>query len=232
MSQTLTIQPDALEKLPSSFSAQSAKQRVLSAVEAVRKGIPVVVLDDFDRENEADLIVAAERLTDATMAQLIRDGSGIVCLCLKDADANRLELTPMVPKNESAYGTAFTVTIEARHGVTTGVSAKDRVTTIRAAIAPNATAHDLVRPGHVFPLRAHAGGVLARQGHTEGSVCLAELAGLRPMGVLCELMNPDGTMMRGQAVFDYAHQFNLPVLAIADLVLYQKENQNSLLNAG
>lgn len=225
MSQTPTLQRDALAQFQSTFSADSAKQRVLSAVEAVRKGIPVVVLDDFDRENEADLILAAECLTEASMAQLIRDGSGIVCLCLKDEDVQRLELPPMVQTNESAYGTAFTVSIEARHGVSTGVSAKDRVTTIQAAIAPNATAHDLVRPGHVFPLRAHPGGVLARQGHTEGSVCLAELAGLRPMGVLCELMNPDGTMMRGEEVFDYAHKLNLPVLAIADLVRYQQEQQ-------
>ena len=193
-------------------------RRMRAALDAVRNGIPVVLMDDGDRENEADLIVAAERLTEQAMAQLIRDGSGIVCLCMTDEDLRRLQLPPMVEKNESAHGTAFTVTIEARHGVTTGVSARDRLTTIQAAIHPDARPEDLVRPGHVFPLRAHPGGVLARRGHTEGAVCLSRLAGLRPAGVLCELMNPDGTMMRGAQVAAYADAHGLPVLTIDDLV--------------
>lgn len=195
-----------------------AQERVDAALAAVRQGIPVVLLDDDERENEADLIVAAERLTEQTMAQLIRDGSGIVCLCMTDEDLRRLELPPMVQHNESAHGTAFTVSIEARHGVTTGVSARDRLATVQAAIRPQARSADLVRPGHVFPLRAHPGGVQARQGHTEGTVHLSRLAGLRPAGVLCELMNPDGTMMRGEQVTRYASAHGLPVLTIADLV--------------
>ncbi|MDR3002652.1 MAG: 3,4-dihydroxy-2-butanone-4-phosphate synthase [Acidovorax sp.] len=211
-------QPPAFPVLSS--DAVAVRERVHAAVQAVRNGLPVVLMDDYDRENEADLILAAERLTEQTMAQLIRDGSGIVCLCLSDATVQQLQLPQMVQHNESAFSTAFTVTIEARHGVSTGVSARDRLTTIQAAIAPDAKPEDLVRPGHVFPLRAHPGGVLARQGHTEGSVCLATLAGLRPMGVLCELMNPDGSMTRGQQVLDYARQHGLPLLAIADLVAY------------
>ncbi len=203
-----------------SSATQSARRRVLAALDAVRQGIPVLLTDDNDREDEADLILAAERLTERTMAQLIRDGSGIVCLCLTDEDIDRLRLPPMVEDNQSPYGTAFTVTIEARSGVTTGVSARDRLTTILTAIDPEAGPGDLVRPGHVFPLRAHPGGVLARRGHTEGSVCLARLAGLRPIGVLCELMNPDGTMMRGRDMLDYAGRHGLPVLSIADLAAY------------
>lgn len=211
-----------LEHFPS--TPEAIHQRVQAALAAIRAGIPVVVMDDYDRENEADLIFAAERLTESGMAQMIRDGSGIVCLCLTENTLTQLGLPQMVPNNESPYGTAFTVTIEARVGVSTGVSARDRLTTIQAAIAPDAKPHDLIRPGHVFPLRAHSGGVLARQGHTEGSVCLAALAGLRPMGVLCELMNPDGTMMRGDDVFDYAERNQLPVLAIADLVSYCQDS--------
>jgi 3,4-dihydroxy 2-butanone 4-phosphate synthase len=140
--------------------------RIAAALAAMRDGIPVILLDDFDRENEADLIVAAEKLSVETMALMIRECSGIVCLCLSDEKVRALELPPMAPENGSRYGTPFTVSIEARHGVTTGVSAADRVSTIQAAIARNAQPDDLVRPGHVFPLRATPGGVLARAGHT------------------------------------------------------------------
>ena len=178
--------------------------RISAALAAMRAGIPVILLDDFDRENEADLIVAAEKLSVASMALMIRECSGIVCLCLSDEKVRALELPPMAPENGSRYGTPFTVSIEARHGVTTGVSAADRVSTIQAAIARNAQPDDLVRPGHVFPLRATPGGVLARAGHTEGSVDLARLAGLQPAAVLCELMNPDGTMMRGEQIEQFA----------------------------
>ncbi len=215
------IAPDLPEISP---SPEALHQRVQAALQAIRTGVPVVLMDDYDRENEADLIFAAECLTEQGMAQMIRDGSGIVCLCLTDETLQRLDLPQMVAHNGSAYGTAFTVTIEARQGVTTGVSARDRLTTIQAAIHPAARPDDLVRPGHVFPLRAHPGGLAARQGHTEGSVCLARLAGLRPMGVLCELMHPDGHMLRGDAVLAYAAQHNLPVLAIADLLLYLQES--------
>ena len=191
--------------------------RLQRALHHLRLGRPVILMDDFDRENEADLIVAADKLTVPVMAQLIRDGSGIVCLCLPGEVLDRLDLAPMVQRNQSRFATAFTVSIEAREGVSTGVSAVDRVTTIRAAIAPTAQADDIVSPGHVFPLRAQAGGVLTRRGHTEGSVDLATLAGLRPAGVLCELMNADGTMMRGAALERYAAQHGLVALTIAEL---------------
>jgi 3,4-dihydroxy 2-butanone 4-phosphate synthase len=180
--------------------------RIAAALEATRTGVPVILLDDFDRENEADLIVAAEKITVQTMALMIRECSGIVCLCLGADKVRALELPPMAAENGSRYGTPFTVSIEAREGVTTGVSAADRVTTIRAAIAANAKPGDLVHPGHVFPLRATPGGVLARKGHTEGSVDLAAMAGLNPAAVLCELMNPDGTMMRGADIERFAER--------------------------
>jgi 3,4-dihydroxy 2-butanone 4-phosphate synthase len=196
--------------------------RIAAALDAMRAGIPVILLDDFDRENEADLIVAAEHITSDTMALMIRECSGIVCLCLPDDKVRALELPPMAPDNGSRFGTPFTVSIEARHGVTTGVSAADRVTTIRAAIAHDARPDDVVRPGHVFPLRATPGGVLARAGHTEGSVDLARLAGLQPAAVLCELMNPDGTMMRGEQIEQFAAERDFPILTIAELIQWRK----------
>lgn len=196
--------------------------RIARALEALREGRAVVLQDDHDRENEADLIVAADRLTVETMALLIRECSGIVCLCLPDERIRALELAPMVAHNESRHGTAFTVSIEARDGVSTGVSAADRVTTIRAAIAPHARPHDIVRPGHVFPLRAQPGGVLARRGHTEGTVDLAILSGLVPAGVLCELMNEDGTMTRGADVERFAVKHGLPMLTIEELVAFRR----------
>ncbi|QJE00398.1 3,4-dihydroxy-2-butanone-4-phosphate synthase [Massilia forsythiae] len=199
--------------------------RIAAAIEATRAGIPVILLDDFDRENEADLIVAAEKLTTETMAVMIRECSGIVCLCLSSDTVRALELPPMAPENGSRYGTPFTVSIEAREGVTTGVSAQDRVTTIRAAIAADATPHDLVRPGHVFPLRANPGGVLARAGHTEGSVDLSIMAGLQPAAVLCELMNEDGTMMRGAAIEGFARQRGYPILTIAEMIAWRKRDE-------
>lgn len=198
--------------------------RIGHALEAMRNGRAVVLFDDDDRENEADLIVAAERLTEPMMALMIRECSGIVCLCLPDATL-RLELPPMVARNESRYGTAFTVSIEARHGVTTGVSAADRVRTVWAAIASDAAAADLVRPGHVFPLRAADGGVLERRGHTEGAIDLARLAGLQPAAVLCELMNADGTMARGAQVERFALLHALPTLTIDELVAWRQESE-------
>ncbi|HWH81769.1 MAG TPA: 3,4-dihydroxy-2-butanone-4-phosphate synthase [Burkholderiaceae bacterium] len=199
--------------------------RLRIALDAIRHGRAVVLLDDDDRENEGDLIVAADRLTVPMMATLIRECSGIVCLCLADELLERLALAPMVAHNGSRYGTAFTVSIEAREGVTTGVSAADRVTTIRTAIAPGARAADLVSPGHVFPLRAAPGGVLERRGHTEGAVELARLAGLQPAAVLCELMNEDGSMMRGDALLAFSRRHGYPMLTIAELVSYRGESE-------
>ncbi|ELD1798954.1 3,4-dihydroxy-2-butanone-4-phosphate synthase [Vibrio fluvialis] len=197
--------------------------RVENALQALREGGGVLLLDDEDRENEGDIIYSAETLTAEQMALMIRECSGIVCLCLTDEQANKLELPPMVHVNDSKNQTAFTVTIEARHGVTTGVSAKDRVTTIKTAINPNAKPDDLARPGHVFPLRARKGGVLARRGHTEGTVDLMQMAGLMPSGVLCEVTNPDGTMAKTPEIVAFGKLHNMPVLTIEDMVQYRMQ---------
>jgi 3,4-dihydroxy 2-butanone 4-phosphate synthase len=176
---------------------------------AIAAGQPVLVLDDAHRENEADLVCAADRITPATMAMLIREGSGIVCLCIRPEQASQLKLRPMVEVNRSRYATAFTQSIEAAHGVSTGVSAADRVQTIQCALRSTLERSEIVSPGHVFPLIAKAGGVLERQGHTEAAVDLAVLAGCQPSGVLCELMNPDGSMARGAQVTAFAQRHGL-----------------------
>lgn len=199
------------------------EQRVRKALESLRAGSGVLVVDDEDRENEGDLIFSAEHLTDQQMAMLIRDCSGIVCLCLTDERVKQLGLHMMVETNNSQYGTAFTVTIEAAEGVTTGVSAADRVRTVKAASACNAGPDCLHSPGHVFPLRARPGGVLEREGHTEATVDLMRLAGLGDCGVLCELTNPDGTMARLPEVVEYAEQHNMPVITIEDLQAYRRK---------
>ena len=199
------------------------RERVQAGLQALRQQAMVLVHDDLEREDEVDLIAVAEHMTVPQMAQMIRDGSGIVCVCMPQADADLLGLAPMVARNRSRQGTAFTVSVEATTGVTTGVSATDRLTTIRAALAGVQTrdAGRLVSPGHVFPLVARPGGVLERRGHTEASVDLARLAGCAPMAVLCELMNPDGTMMRGAQVRDYAAQHGLCQLSVAELAQYR-----------
>ncbi len=216
----------------SSRPTAELEARIDAARSAMQQGRPVLLLDDRDREDEADLIVAAERLTVEVMAQLIRDCSGIVCLCLTAERVKQLDLPPMVAINQSRHGTAFTVSIEAREGVSTGVSAADRVTTVRAAIAPGAGPEQLARPGHVFPLRAEPGGVIARRGHTEGAVDLARLSGLNPAAVLCELMNPDGTMARGEDVTRYAAQHRLPLLTVADIVGWRREREGRVAPGG
>jgi 3,4-dihydroxy 2-butanone 4-phosphate synthase/GTP cyclohydrolase II len=192
--------------------------RFQQAMDDMRRGHPVILVDDFDRENEADLVVAAEQISVPSMALLIRECSGIVCLCLTGETADRLELPLMVPDNESRFQTAFTISVDAREGVTTGVSAQDRVTTVRAAVADDAEASSLVRPGHIFPLRAAAGGVLTRAGHTEGSVDLARMAGLKPAAVICEITNPDGSMAKGDDIDQFAREHDMVVLSIAELV--------------
>ncbi len=219
--------PVSAENSPTGKSVQNAiEQRMQRALSDFRIGRPLLLMDDFDRENEADLIVAAEKITNESMARLIRDGSGIVCLCLTDERLHKLDLPPMVANNNSRHGTAFTVSIEAKQGVTTGVSAADRVTTILTAIDPEAQPDHLARPGHVFPLRAMPGGVLSRRGHTEGSVDLAKMAGLMPAAVLCELMNPDGSMAKGQEVVQYALLHDLVVLSIGELVNYRLQSES------
>ena len=200
----------------------NSHERVSRAIDAMKKGGGVILVDDDDRENEGDIIYAAESLTVEQTALLIRECSGIVCLCLDDETADRLDLPLMVSDNTSRYGTAFTVSIEAKNGVTTGVSAADRTTTIRTAAAPGCTAGDLARPGHVFPLRARKGGVLERRGHTEGTVDLVKLADSGRAGVLCELMNPDGTMAKMNDIIPFARAHGMTVVSIEDIVSYRK----------
>jgi 3,4-dihydroxy 2-butanone 4-phosphate synthase len=204
------------------------EERFPQAMNDMRRGHPVILVDDFDRENEADLIVAAEKLSAAAMAVLIRECSGIVCLCLPAEALDRLHIPLMVSNNESRFQTAFTVSIEARVGVTTGVSAQDRVTTIRAAIKDGAQPSDLVSPGHVFPLRAASGGILERKGHTEGAVELARLAGLKPAAVLCEITNEDGTMAKGNRIDEFAEEHEMVVLSIAELASYRLSLESAL----
>ncbi len=198
-------------------------ERVQSAIESVRRGGGVLVTDDADRENEGDLIFSAESLTTQQMAMLIRECSGIVCLCLPDEKIRELGLCMMVDDNCSRYQTAFTVSIEAAEGVTTGVSAADRLTTVRAAIADNAGPQSLNSPGHMFPLRARPGGVLERRGHTEATVDLMRLAGLKPYGVLCELTNADGTMARLPEIIEFGRKACIPVLTVDDLAQYRMQ---------
>ncbi len=203
-------------------------ERVEIALNAIRQGKGVLVVDDEDRENEGDIIFAAETLTSQQMAIMIRECSGIVCLCLTEERTKQLELPMMVENNTSANQTGFTVTIEAAEGVTTGVSTADRVTTVKAAIADNAQPSDLNRPGHVFPLKANSNGVLGRRGHTEATIDLMRLAGLKPYGVLCELTNPDGTMARLPEVISFGEKFDMPVLTIEDLVAYRLNQQEQV----
>ncbi|MGF1741961.1 3,4-dihydroxy-2-butanone-4-phosphate synthase [Vibrio profundum] len=200
--------------------------RVENALSALRSGHGVLLLDDEDRENEGDIIYSVDHLTSEQMALMIRACSGIVCLCLTHERANHLALPAMSEKNDSANQTAFTVSIEAKQGVTTGVSAHDRVMTIKAATDPNAVASDLARPGHVFPLRAKDGGVLTRRGHTEGTIDLMKLAGLTPAGVLCEIMNKDGSMAKTAEIVRFGHQHKMPVLTIEDIVRYRLGSDN------
>ena len=204
-------------------------ERVERAIASLQSGNGILVTDDEDRENEGDLIYAAETLTDEQMALLIRECSGIVCLCLTDERVQQLELPLMVESNESRYQTAFTVSIEAAEGVTTGVSAADRVTTIQAAIADGAKPDDLTKPGHVFPLRARPNGVLERRGHTEVTVDLCRLAGLKPFGVLCELTNPDGTMARTPEIVAFAIGHGMTVCSVEDVARYRELQERNTL---
>lgn len=199
----------------------SPHQRVKQAVKEIKRGNGVLLVDDEDRENEGDLIFCAETILDHQMAMLIRDCSGIVCLCLTEEKISTLNLAQMAPINTNKQQTAFTVSIEAACGVTTGVSAHDRVITIKTAVAPDCTPSDLCQPGHVFPLRAAEGGVLTRRGHTEGTVDLMRLAGFLPAGILCELTNPDGTMSRLPQIVEYAHRHGMTVVSIDDIVMYR-----------
>ncbi|GIF71427.1 bifunctional 3,4-dihydroxy-2-butanone-4-phosphate synthase/GTP cyclohydrolase II [Asanoa siamensis] len=201
---------------------------VEEAVAAIAAGRPVVVVDDEDRENEGDLIFAAELATPELLAFTVRYTSGYICAPVREEDADRLELPPMYHTNQDRRGTAYTVTVDAREGVDTGISAADRAHTIRLLASLDTTAGDLSRPGHVVPLRAKAGGVLRRPGHTEAAIDLAVLAGLRPAGVLCELVNDDGTMMRMPDLEKFAAEHDLPLISIADLIAYRRHHEKQV----
>lgn len=198
------------------------EDRVEAALNDLRRGKGVLVVDNEDRENEGDLIFAAENMTVEQMAFTVREGSGIVCLCIEEEKAAALQLPLMVPHNTSTYGTAFTISIDAAEGVTTGVSASDRIKAVQAVVNDNAKPEDLVHPGHMFPLIAKKGGVLVRDGHTEASVDLARMAGFKPMGVLCELTAPNGEMARLPRVCAFAELHDMTVLSIEDIKAYRK----------
>ncbi len=195
------------------------------AIADIREGRFVVVVDDPDRENEGDLVIASQFVTPEAINFMATHARGLICLCLTEEKADILGLRPMTDRNEAPLGTAFTVSIEAREGVTTGISAADRSHTVQVAIAPGAKASDLVQPGHVFPLRARPGGVLERIGQTEAAVDLARLAGLNPSGVICEIMNDDGTMARVSDLIPYCEKHGLKMVTVADLVEYRRRHE-------
>jgi len=210
----------------------NAHQRVEAAIKAFARGELVVVTDDDDRENEGDLFIAASLCTPEKMAFIIRHTSGIVCAPLALDLARKLHLEPMVAENDAPLGTAFTVTVDVRHGLTTGISAEERTNTVRALANGNSGATDFVRPGHVFPLVAREGGVLMRSGHTEACVDLCKLAGVAPVGVLSELMNDDGSVMRGPEVAAFAEKHKLIYLSIADLIAYRQSRDKLVERVG
>jgi 3,4-dihydroxy 2-butanone 4-phosphate synthase / GTP cyclohydrolase II len=198
---------------------------VEEVIEDIRQGRIVIVVDDEDRENEGDLTVAAARTTPETINFMAKYGRGLICLAMTGERLDELHIPMMVGENTSHFGTAFTVSIEARHGVTTGISAADRAKTILTAIDPKTRHSDLARPGHIFPLRARSGGVLMRAGQTEASVDLARLAGLYPAGVICEIMNEDGTMARVPDLMKVARQHGLKIVTVADIIAYRLRNE-------
>ncbi len=206
--------------------------RVQKAIADIRKGKMVILTDDEDRENEGDLVMAAEKVTPAAVNFMAREGRGLICLSLTDEQVRQLHLPLMVTDNTSPFQTAFTVSIEAAHGVTTGISAADRAHTILTAISPDVKPADVSRPGHIFPLRARNGGVLVRPGQTEGSVDLARLAGLNPSGVICEIMNDDGTMARRPDLLRFAKKHQLTLLSVADVITYRLAHERLVRRVG
>ncbi|NOZ87157.1 MAG: bifunctional 3,4-dihydroxy-2-butanone-4-phosphate synthase/GTP cyclohydrolase II [Deltaproteobacteria bacterium] len=210
------------------MNEENSAKKVAEAISALKNGRMVILVDDEDRENEGDLTIAAEMVTADDINFMAKYGRGLVCLTLTEEWADHLGLDLMVKqeRNRSKFGTAFTVSIEAREGVTTGISAADRATTIRTAVAPDAKPDDLVTPGHIFPLRAKKGGVLVRTGQTEGSVDLCRLAGLRPAGVICEVMKDDGTMARMPDLEKLAEEFDLPIVSVASIINYRMRNES------
>ncbi|GHE47840.1 3,4-dihydroxy-2-butanone 4-phosphate synthase [Camelimonas fluminis] len=205
---------------------------VNEAIEAIARGEIIIVTDDDDRENEGDLICAASLCTTEKMAFIIRNTCGIVCAPTSREEAQRLRLDPMVAANDAPLGTAFTVTVDVRHGLTTGISAEQRANTVRALANGNMGPDDFVRPGHVFPLIARDGGVLMRSGHTEAAVDLCRLAGLPPVGVICELANDDGTVMKGEQIDAFAATHNLKRISVADLIAFRRSREKLVERVG
>ena len=227
-SSTSSARGDGPEPMPHRLTIDTAVlERVNGALDQIRAGKMVILVDDEDRENEGDLCMAAEAVTPEAINFMAKHGRGLICLTLEEEQVARLELPMMSTPGRSGppLGTAFTVSIEARHGVTTGISAADRAHTIKVAIQPDARPSDLVTPGHVFPLKARRGGVLVRTGQTEGSVDLARLAGMRPSGVICEIMNDDGTMARMPDLERFAARHGLIILTVADLIQYRLQTE-------
>jgi 3,4-dihydroxy 2-butanone 4-phosphate synthase/GTP cyclohydrolase II len=208
------------------------QQKIVEAIRAFEKGEIVVVMDDDGRENEGDLIVAAVHCTPEKMAFIVRHTSGIVCTPMTREDAKRLNLNPMVADNDAPHSTAFTVSVDFKHGTTTGISADDRTLTVRNLANGNVGAADFVRPGHIFPLVAREGGVLMRSGHTEAAVDLCKLAGLPPVGVICELVNDDGSVMRGPQVQEFARKNGLKEVSVADLIAYRQRQETLIERIG
>ena len=206
--------------------------RVTAAVEAFGRGEILVVTDDDDRENEGDLVMAAVHATPEKMAFIVRHTAGIVCAPLPAETAHRLRLAPMVTENDAPHGTAFTVSVDYKHGTTTGISADDRTATVRNLANNNAGASDFVRPGHVFPLIAKDGGVLMRSGHTEAAVDLCRLANLEPVGVICELVNDDGSVMRGAQIKAFAERHKLKHISVAELIAYRQAREKLVERVG
>ena len=200
--------------------------KVTRAIEAMRAGRMVIMVDDEDRENEGDLVCAAEHITPDMVTFMARSGCGLICLTLTEERADELDLRPMVADNTSSFGTGFTVSVDAKEGVTTGISAADRAHTIRLAVDGGTRPSDLARPGHIFPLRARNGGVLVRTGQTEGSVDLARLAGLTPAAVICEIMKADGTMARMPDLKEFSKEHDLPIVSVADIVCYRMRHES------
>src|ERR1700757_2184297 len=205
---------------------------VPGALAEIRAGRMVVVVEDEDRENEGDLTLAAQHVTPEAINFMARYGRGLICLTLTEERADHLRLFPMTQQNSSRFGTAFTETIEAREGVTTGISAADRAHTIKVAIDPKSTPADLARPGHIFPLRARQGGVLVRAGQTEASVDLARMAGLIPAGVICEIMRDDGEMARIPDLIPFCAEHGLRILTVAELIRYRLRHERYIVRAG
>ncbi|AKK19961.1 3,4-dihydroxy-2-butanone-4-phosphate synthase [Candidatus Liberibacter africanus] len=202
------------------------EQNIVNAIQSFQKGEIVIITDETDRENEADLVLAATHCTSEKMAFIIRHTCGIVCTPMSSQNARKLRLNPMVSENESIHKTAFTVSVDSKHGITTGISSYDRTYTVKTLADPQSTADHFVRPGHIFPLISRDGGVLARPGHTEASIDLCKISGLPQVAVICELVNDDGTIKKGKQVVEFANKYKLNILSVRDLISWQKNKKH------